>query len=239
MLEEALSYPHDDEDPTRPFLIGSVLLLSSFIVGLTIIPLYGYLLEVLDRGRTGQRGLPAFEDWETLIVDGLKVFVVNLIYTGIPTIVLSVVLGVLLFFLAITGTVFGSDGGGGGVAVMLVALLVGGAVGLAALVALLVATLMLPAALARMRVEDDLRAALQVREVFAVAKNSDYIVAILLAFVVGFGFSLVGGLLSIVLIGIPILLYGFVLVFHLYGQGYARAVEQMERNSPGSTPGSD
>ena len=237
MLEEALSYPHDDEDPTRPFLIGSVILFSSFIVGLTIIPLYGYLLEVLDRGRTGQRGLPAFEDWETLIVDGLKVFVVNLIYTGIPTIVLSVVLGVLLFFLAITGAVFGFDGGG--VAVTLVALLIGGAVGLAALVALLVATLMLPAALARMRVEDDLRAALQVREVFAVAKNSDYIVAILLAFVVGFGFSLVGGLLSIVLIGIPILLYGFVLVFHLYGQGYARAVEQMERNSPGSTPGSD
>jgi len=239
MLEEALSYPRDDEDLTRPFLIGSLILFSSFIVGLTIIPLYGYLLEVLDRGRTGQRGLPEFEDWETLIVDGLKVFVVNLIYTGIPSIVLSVVGGLLFFFVALAGFAVGSNGGGGGGALTLVIFLVFGLVALVALVLLLVATLMLPAALARMRVEDDLRAALEVRKVFAVAKNSDYIVAVVLAWLVGFGFTLVGGLLTIVLIGIPILLYGFMVVFHLYGQGYARAVEQMERDAPGSTSGSD
>lgn len=233
MLEEALSYPRDDEDPTRPFLIGSLILFSSFLVGLTIIPLYGYLLEVLDRGRTGQRGLPAFEDWETLIIDGLKVFVVNLIYTGVPSILLSVVGGIMFFVLVLAGA-FDDSG-----TAFLVVLVLGGLVSLLALVLLLVATLMLPAALARMRVEDDLRAALQVREVFAVAKNGDYIVAILLAFLVGFGFSLVGGLLTIVLIGIPILLYGFMVVFHLYGQAYARAVESMERDSPGPTAGGD
>ncbi|PSP48400.1 hypothetical protein BRC60_07415 [Halobacteriales archaeon QH_1_68_42] len=238
MLAEALSYPRDDEDPTRPFLVGSLILFSSFILGLTIIPLYGYLLEVLDRGRTGQRGLPEFGDWETLIMDGLKVFVVNLIYTGIPTIVLSVV-GGLGFFLFLIGGITLQNGNGGGGGVFLLILLVVGLLSLVAFVLLLVATLMLPAALARMRVEDDLRAALQVREVFEVAKNGEYIVAVLLAFVVGFGFSLVGGLLLIVLIGIPILLYGFMIVFHLYGQGYARAVEEMERNSPGSTSGSD
>jgi len=238
MLAEALSYPRDDEDPTRPFLVGSLILFSSFILGLTIIPLYGYLLEVLDRGRTGQRGLPEFGDWETLITDGLKVFVVNLIYTGIPTIVLSVV-GGLGFFLFLIGGITLQNGNGGGGGVFLLILLVVGLLSLVAFVLLLVATLMLPAALARMRVEDDLRAALQVREVFEVAKNGEYIVAVLLAFVVGFGFSLVGGLLLIVLIGIPILLYGFMIVFHLYGQGYARAVEEMERNPPGSTSGSD
>lgn len=238
MLEEALSYPLDDEDPTRPFLIGSLVLFSSFIVGLTIIPLYGYLLKVLDRGRTGQDGLPAFEDWETLIVDGLKVFVVNLIYTGIPSIVLSVIGGFLFFFLILGGFAV-DDGGGGGGSIFLVLLLLGGFVALLAFGLILVASLMLPAALARMRVEDDLRAALEVREVFAVAKHSEYIVAVLLAFVVGFGFSLVGGLLSIVLIGIPILLYGFIVIFHLYGQAYARAVEAMERDSPGSASAAD
>ncbi|MEF8853763.1 MAG: DUF4013 domain-containing protein [Haloarculaceae archaeon] len=230
MLGEALSYPRDDEDLVRPFLIGSVLLLVSFVIGLTIIPLYGYLLRVLDDGRTGERGLPAFDDWEAIIIDGLKVFVVNLIYTGIPSIVLSVVGGFVFFVVAVSGFAVAGpgEGGGGAGAFVLLVLLVGGLVALVAFLLVLVATLMLPAALARMYVHDDFTAALDVREVFGVAKNGDYLVAVLLAFVVGFGFSLVGGLLSIVLVGVPILLYGFMVVFHLYGQGYARAVESME-----------
>lgn len=228
MLEEALSYPQDDDDLVRPYLIGSVLLLVSFVVGLTVIPLYGYLLQVLDDGRTGERGLPAFEDFETIVIDGLKLFVLNLLYTGIPGILLSVV-GGLVFFLAVVSGVAVFDGGsGGGSALFLVLLLVGGLVTLVALVLALVGSLLLPAALARMRVQDDFGAALDVREVFGVAKNVDYLVAILLAWVVGFGFSVVGGLLSVVLVGLPVLLYGFMAVFHLYGQGYARAVDSVE-----------
>lgn len=225
MLEEALSYPRDDEDPVRPFLIGSVLVLLSFVIGLTIIPLYGYLLRVLDAGRTGARGLPEFDDWEELIIDGLKMFVLNLLYTGIPAVILSAVLGITFFFVAVGGVVGrGNDGG----TLVLVFLLVGGLVSLLAFVLVLVAAVMLPAALARMRVEDDFRAALDVRAVFRVAKTGEYLVAVVLAWVVGVGFSIVGGLLTIVLIGIPILLYGFMVVFHLYGQGYARAVESIE-----------
>jgi len=41
MLSEALSYPTESEEWTRPFLVGSGLLLASFFVGLTAIPLYG------------------------------------------------------------------------------------------------------------------------------------------------------------------------------------------------------
>jgi hypothetical protein len=231
MLEEALSYPQDDDDLVRPYLIGSVLLLVSFVVGLTVIPLYGYLLQVLDDGRTGERGLPAFEDFETIVIDGLKLFVLNLLYTGIPGILLSVV-GGLVFFLAVVSGVAVFDGGrGGGSVLFLVVLLVGGLVTLVALVLALVGSLLLPAALARMRVQDDFGAALDVREVFGVAKNTDYLVAILLAWVVGFGFSVVGGLLSVVLVGLPVLLYGFMAVFHLYGQGYARAVDSVERRA--------
>jgi len=231
MLDDALSYPRDDDDLARPFLIGSGLILAASVLFVTIIPLYGYLLQVLEDGRTGGRGLPEFDDWETLIMDGLKVFVVNLVYTGIPSILLSVVGGLVFFFLvlggfAVTGA---SNGGGGGRIVFLVMLLIGGLVALVLVLLLLVASLMLPAALARMQVHDDLGAALDVREVFATAKNSDYLVAIVLAWVVGFGFSLVGGLLTILLVGFPVLLYGMIVVFHLYGQGYARAMESMEK----------
>jgi hypothetical protein len=220
MIEEALSYPRDDDDPLMPFLIGSGILLVSFIIGVTIIPLYGYLLQVFDDGRTGARGLPEFEDWETLIVDGLKFFVLNLLYTGIPGFVLGTVLAVTFFAAAFSGFL---DQGAG--AVILVVLLLGGLVSLVALVLVIAGSLMLPAAVGRMRVEGEFSAALDVREVFAVAKDSDYLVAVILAWIAGFVFALVGGLLSIILIGIPILVYGFMVTFHLYGQAYARAVE--------------
>lgn len=232
MLEEALSYPRDDDDLVRPFLIGSGLILAASVLFVTIIPLYGYLLQVLEDGRTGARGLPEFDDWETLIMDGLKVFVVNLIYTGIPSILLSVVGGFVFFLFVVGGfAVSGPGNGSGGGAVFLVLLLVAGLFLLVSLVILLVAGLMLPAALARMQVHDSLGAALDVREVFATAKNGDYLVAVVLAIVVGFGFSLVGGLFAIVLVGFPIILYGMMVVFHLYGQGYTRAMESMESSA--------
>jgi len=224
MLDEALSYPRDDDDPLMPFLIGSGLLLVSFVIGVTIIPLYGYLLQVLDDGRTGARGLPEFEDWETIIVDGLKMFVVNLLYTGIPGVIMGVVVSITVFAALFSGFL---DQGAG--AVILVVLLVGGLVSLLALALVIAGSLMMPAALGRMRAEDDFSAALEVREVFAIAKNSDYLVAVVLAWIVAFVFGLVGGLLSIILVGLPILVYGFMVTFHLYGQGYARAVEAAGR----------
>ena len=224
MLEEAFSYPREDDDPLMTFLIGSGILLVSFVIGITIIPLYGYLLQVLDDGRTGAPGLPEFEDWETLIVDGLKMFVVNLLYTGIPGLIMGTVVSITVFAAIFSG--FLDEGAG---AVVLVVLLIGALVSLLALALVIVGSLMMPAALGRMSVEDEFTAALDVREVFAITKNSDYLVAVVLAWVVGFAFSLVGGLLSILLIGIPIILYGFMVVFHLYGQGYARAVDAAKR----------
>jgi hypothetical protein len=226
MLEEALSYPREDDDPLMPFLIGSGILLVSFVVGVTIIPLYGYLLQVFDDGRTGGRGLPEFEDWETLIVDGLKFFVLNLLYTGIPGVVLGVVASLTVF-----ATLFGGFLDQGAGAFVLVVLLIGGLVSLVALGLVIAGSLMLPAAIGRMRAEGEFSAALDVREVFAVARTSDYLVPVVLAWVVGFVFTMVGGLLSIILIGIPILVYGFMVTFHLYGQGYAQAVEAANRTA--------
>jgi hypothetical protein len=215
------------------FLIGSGILLVSFIIGITIIPLYGYLLQVLDDGRTGARGLPEFEDWETLIVDGLKMFVVNLVYTGIPGVIAGVVVAVTVFA-AVLGGVFDPFQNTG--LVVLLVIMIGSILSLLSFGLVIVGSLLLPAALARMRVEDDFTAALDIWEVLAVAKNNDYLVAVVLGWLVGIAFGLVGGVLSLLLIGIPVILYGFMVTFHLYGQGYARAVEATEAHT-GDTPG--
>lgn len=222
MLSEALSYPTEDDDWLGPFLIGSGLLLASLFVGLTVIPLYGYLLQVLDAGRFGSRELPAFDDWETLIVDGIKMFGVNFVYAGIP--------GLLFFgagFFTLLGLGVGASAESGGAA--LVALVFGGLVTFLAGLLWLAATVLVPAALGHMRAEDDFAAAFRVRTVVDIAIDRDYLVAVTLAWVVGSVISTVGSLLSIVLVGLPVLLFGSIVTFYLFGQGYQRAREASGR----------
>jgi len=219
MLNEALSYPTEDDDWTRPFLIGSGLILASFFVGLTVIPLYGYYLRVIDAGRTGDRRLPEFDDWDELIVDGVKMFVVNFAYAGIPAFVFFFA-GFLLF----VGFGLGAASESG--AVIVLALLVGGLVAVLAGVLWLVGTVTAPAALAHMRAEGEFSAAFHLRTIFSLVATKDYLVALLLALFVGGTIAMVGGFLSILLVGIPVVLFGGVVTFHLYGQGYQRAREE-------------
>lgn len=216
MLNEALSFPTDGDDWQEPFLFGSLLLLGSFFVGITVIPLYGYYLRVIDAGRTGSRDLPQFEDWEELMVDGIKMFAVNFIYAGVPGIA-----AMILGFFTLFGIGFGVAAESG--AVMAVVLVMGGLLTLIAGGLWLVGSLVAPAALAHMRAEGDLGAALDFRTVLGIAKNADYLIAVVLAMAVGGVVSIVGVVLSLFLVGLPILFFGGIVTFHLYGQGYQRA----------------
>ena len=186
---------------------------------------------MLDAGWTGSRRLPAFDDWEGLIVDGVKMFVVNFVYAGIPALVF---LGGMTAVFVGLGLGVASESGG----VVLVALLFGGAVALVSGLVWLAGMLLVPAALARMRDHDELGAAFHVRTLFGVVTDRDYLVAVGLAWTVGFAISTVGSLLSLLLVGLPVLFVGGLVTFHLFGQGYARAVGPSGRRSrevPSST----
>jgi hypothetical protein len=228
MLSEALSYPTEDDDWTRPFLIGSGLIFASFLVGITIIPIYGYYLRVLDAGRTGDRRLPQFDDWESLIVDGIKVWAVNFVYAGIPGLVF---LGAGFFtFLAVFAGGYNESGG-----FVLAALVVGGAITLLAGLLWLAGTVIAPAALAHMRAEGEFGAAFDVRTLVGFVTVSEYLIAILLAWVVVGVISVVGSLLVFLLVGIPIVFFAGLVSFHLFGQGYQAAREQ-KLGPGGGTP---
>jgi hypothetical protein len=72
-----------------------MLIIATILLGL---PLMGYSLKVL----RGEKPAPEVDDWGTLFIDGIKLFIVSLIY-AIPIIVVFVILMVVGFGAAMTG----------------------------------------------------------------------------------------------------------------------------------------
>lgn len=74
-IEQDVRFPLQDDQRVEKLLIGTLLtLFSGFLVPL--IPLYGYLMNVARAGMVGTAELPAFDEWESLFVDGVKAFVI-------------------------------------------------------------------------------------------------------------------------------------------------------------------
>jgi hypothetical protein len=72
-----------------------MLIIATILLGL---PLMGYSLKVL----RGEKPAPEVDDWGTLFIDGIKLFIVSLIY-AIPIIIVFVILMVVGFGAAMTG----------------------------------------------------------------------------------------------------------------------------------------
>lgn len=214
MLSEALAFPRADEDWLKTVLIGGVLSLLGFLV-IPVILVNGYLLRVMRAAVDGRETTPRFGDWGELFVDGLLLWVIQLVYMGIPT-----------FVLVIAFTFIVAAGVAAGTATDQPALLLGaGIVGAIPLLGLflivLLAGYLLPAALANYARTDDVAAAFHLRTVAGAAFSVDYFVAVVLAIVVSIVLGIIGGLLTIVLVGIFVIFYMQMVVYHLFGQGFA------------------
>lgn len=213
MLSEALEFPRRGEDWLQTVLIGGVLSLLSFLIIPGII-VNGYLLRVLRAGIDGDETPPTFGDWVDLLVDGILVWVVQFVYVGIPAFLLLMVAGSFALFAAAA-----NDPGGAAAAVAggLVALLFLLAVGLL----LLAAVYLLPAALANFARTGEFTAAFHLRTVGRAALSADYLIAMVLVVAVSIVLGFIGGLLTIVLVGVFVLFYLQMVVYHLFGQGFA------------------
>ncbi|MEF8856268.1 MAG: DUF4013 domain-containing protein, partial [Haloplanus sp.] len=87
-----VTYPMNSDDWVKTVLIGGVLtLLSVFIVPAFLV--YGYVLRVLRAGMAGEEEPPVFDDWGTLLREGVLAFVVVLVYQLIPLLVMAVTVG--------------------------------------------------------------------------------------------------------------------------------------------------
>jgi hypothetical protein len=218
MLSDALSFPRRGDDWVKNVLIGGGLTLLGLVIPLVpLLPVQGYLVRVVRSGVREEAEPPAFEDWGDLFVDGILLSMIQLVYVLVPVlllVVVSSVVGIGLF----TADVAGSDAGIAAVG------LVGALSILASVVLLVVVAYLIPAAVANFAHEGEFGAAFSLSTVSRAAFTGDYLVAVLLAVVVGLVLGLVAAALTVIVVGIFLAFYVQVVTYYLFGRGFGEAL---------------
>lgn len=108
MISESMTYLQNSDEALKTVLIGGLLSIFSFL----LVPAFvvsGYLVRVLQRTMNGDDEAPTFEEWEGLLVDGVKAFVIAFVYGLVPAVVGFVLVGggIVAAFSGDTGSVIG------------------------------------------------------------------------------------------------------------------------------------
>ncbi|WP_435063632.1 DUF4013 domain-containing protein [Halobaculum sp. EA56] len=114
-IRDAVTYPTEHDDWMKTVLIGGVLSVFGFLL-LPLLPVYGYIVRVIRHSLEGDPEPPTFDDWEELVVDGAKAFVIGVVYMLVPGIVGAVAVGGSVVAIA-TGTRGGAATGVAGLVV--------------------------------------------------------------------------------------------------------------------------
>ncbi|MCB0165468.1 MAG: DUF4013 domain-containing protein [Anaerolineae bacterium] len=179
-IGSAFTYMFDDEEWIKKIAIGGAvalvaLILSPIIIGLVLLlPLSGYMIEVLKNVRDGQtRPLPEWSDWGGLFKTGLFVAVIAIVY-NIPAIILACGAGIIQG----VGPQLDSD-----TAQSLT--LVAACLNCLQVIVSIICNLFVPAAVIRYAQFDTLGAAFQFGDIFNFIKANigDYIIVVLLSWV--------------------------------------------------------
>lgn len=218
MLGDALSFPRSSDDWIQTLLIGAVLIPLSLLV-LPAFILQGYMVRVMQAAARGSETAPSFTDWGSLFVDGLKLAVIGFVVS----LVINIPVWILQF------TVLSGDPSAGVSTLFWVVLLL-------VLVVSLALGYVLPAAYANFALEDaSFGAAFDLSTVWAGATTGAYAKAWLLSAIVGVVLGGIAAVLSLALIGLPLLFYVQVVVYYLTARGFAEGLG-VRGGSPGTTP---
>lgn len=209
----------DDKWITKILIAAAVLLVGILFSWVLAIPLIlaiallsGYMVEITRRVMAGQvDGLPEWDDWGALLMDGIKFMVIGIVY-ALPLIILSICLGIPMGLFAEDAEALSS--------------LFGLLLSCLTFVYSIAMSVVLPAAVAFWVADDDLGAAFRFGDVFALVR--DNLTTYLVTFVMSWVASFVGGLGSLVC-GVGWFFtapYGAFVTSHLYGQAYLEAKGQ-------------
>lgn len=213
-IGKAFAFVFDDDQWITKILIGAgILLLGLLFSWVLLIPLIlafailsGYMVEIVRRVIRGDMNqLPEWDNWGTLIADGLKSLIIGIVY-ALPGILVSICLG-------IPGGILTDNGEGIGA-------LFSVAASCLSFLWTIVMLVLLPAAIAFWVARDDLGAAFRFGEIIDFVRNNlaTYLVTMVMTLVA----SIIGSLGSVVcgvgaLATIP---YSYMVMGHLYGQAY-------------------
>ena len=207
MITESVKYLQQSEEWVKTFVVGTILTL--FVLPLFLV--VGYLLRVLRATMRGDEEPPVFDDWGDLAVDGLKGFVIGLVYFFIP----GVIGTVFVAFGVASAVAGGSDAAGifGGVTA-LVGLLV-------AFVLSLVAAYITPAALSNYAETDRMGAAFAFGELKPILFSGKYATAWLYAFAILIVAGIITGARAPTGVGAilaaAVSFYAYVAMYYIFG----------------------
>lgn len=207
----------DDAWLTKILIAAAILFLGVFFSWLLLIPLIlaiallnGYMVAIIRQVVGGRLDvLPEWDNWDDLIVDGLKVFVIQIVY-ALPAIVLG-----LCLIIPMVAATENAAAWGWFLGLVLSCLIILWAVAV---------SIVLPAATAVFAATGDLAAAFHFGDVFVLVRDnlSTYLVTFVMSWVASFIGSLGGSIcgLGAFLTG-P---YAHMVTGHLYGQAYVASV---------------
>ncbi|PSQ43540.1 hypothetical protein BRD07_01725 [Halobacteriales archaeon QS_9_68_42] len=217
-IGDAVTYPMESDDWLKTVLIGGAMLLFSFLL-IPAFVAYGYMIRAMQASLKGEPEPPSFSDWGGLIVDGLKVFVIGVVYFLVPlaVMVLTVDGAALAVF---TGSEAGAAAGAG-------TLLLGM---LATFVLALVFGYFAAVGLVNFAREERFGAAFDVGVVKSVGLDGDFAVPWLVSVGVFLAVSIVTSVLNIIpglgfVVGVFLNFYALVVAANLWAGGFREATE--------------
>lgn len=95
VLSNSFRYPFSNVK--RMFLLGLLLATSIFII--PGILAYGYFLRIIENSLSGSNELPTFDNFGTMFVDGIKYIVVDIVYLGIPGVIIGFITTIIFIAL--------------------------------------------------------------------------------------------------------------------------------------------
>lgn len=98
-LNHLFLFPVEDARARKQFIIGALLILAGFIIPiLPYLLIMGYTMRIMRQVFDGQKPfMPEWDDWETLLKDGLKLFGIRLVYS-LPVFIIMIPFAAFVFF---------------------------------------------------------------------------------------------------------------------------------------------
>ena len=233
-IEQILAFPFKETESRKNFLIGTLVYFASFIIPiLPLILVMGYTARIMRQAFNGEEPrMPAWDDWESMLKDGVYLFGVRLVYM-LPLIAVMIPFILGFTFLPLW---LGSNSGAGDESVFLLFPLMG----LFMLVFLplsLAFSLVVPAAEAHTIAHSDFAAGFRVREWWPIfrANIGGFALAYLVSFVASFALTFIVQIAMITIVLICILpfvmpaisLYITLVMYAAFAQAYKDGRERV------------
>ncbi|ACV47161.1 MULTISPECIES: DUF4013 domain-containing protein [Halomicrobium] len=217
-IEELARYPMESDDWIVTVAIGGVAtLLAVFVVPIFVVT--GYTVRAIRAGMEDAREPPVFDEWESLLKEGLVAAVITFVYQFVPTVVFGVFVGGSIVAFATgseTAAGLGLLGLFGGLLLWWVLAIVFGYVGLAGV--------------ANYARERSFGAGFDVAVIRTAVTSRDYAVAWLYVIALNVVVGVLAGALNVVpilggIVGVFLSFYALIIAGWLLGDGFASATD--------------